>query len=91
MQQAVCDRRKNKSGKKKKPEKSAAPKTHNEIDSSPATTTNSRHRATKHVTRVSAYCPASIDPGFVVIGLVQLSQLVKTTNVTHTQRQRLIK
>ena len=41
-------------------------------------------RATKHVPRVSLYSPASIDPGFVEIGLVQLSQSVKTTNVTHT-------
>ena len=33
--------------------------------------------------------PASIDPGFVEIGLIQLSQSVKTTNVTcmHAHRQ----
>ena len=31
--------------------------------------------------------PASIDPGFVKIGLVQLSQSVKTTNVTHANRR----
>ena len=53
-------------------------------NSSPATATTSRRRATKHVPRVSPYSPASIDPGFVEIGLVQLSQSVKTTNVTHT-------
>ena len=43
--------------------------------------------ATKHVPRVSPYSPASIDPEFVEIGLVQLSQSVKTTNVTHTLTQ----
>ena len=30
------------------------------------------------------YCPAPVDPRFVEIGLVQLSQSVKTTKVTHT-------
>ena len=62
----------------------AAPKTHHEIHSSPATATTSRRRATKHVPRVSPYSPASIDPEFVEIGLVQLSQSVKTTKATHT-------
>ena len=33
-----------------------------------------RRRAAKHVPRVSPHSPASIDPGFVKIGLVQLSQ-----------------
>ena len=71
--------------KKKKHEKNAPPsKTHHEIHSSPATASNSRRHARKHVTRVSPYCLASINPGFVKIGLVQLSQSVKTTNVTHT-------
>ena len=74
--------------RKKNTKKSAAPKTHNEIHSSPATATTSRGRATKHVPRVSPYSPASIDPGFVEIGLVQLSQSVKNTNVTHTHRRR---
>ena len=46
--------------------------------------TTSRQLTTKRVPRVSPYSPASIDPGFVEIGLVQLSQPVKTTNVTHT-------
>ena len=55
----------------------AALKTHHETHSSPATATISRRRATKHVLRVSPYSPASIDPGFVEIGLVQLSQSVK--------------
>ena len=39
----------------------------------------------KHVPRVSPYSPDSIDPGFAEIGLVQLSQSVKTTKVTHTR------
>ena len=38
----------------------------------------------KHVPRVSLHSPASVDPGLVKIGLVQLSQSVKTTNVIHT-------
>ena len=66
----------------------APPKTQHEIHNSPvtATATTSRRRATKHVPRVSPYSPASINPGFVEIGLVQLSKSVKATNdVTHTQ------
>ena len=54
----------------------AAPKIHHEIHSSPATATTSRRHATKYVPRVSPYSPASIDPGFVEIGLVQLSQSI---------------
>ena len=68
----------------------AAPKTHHEIQSSPAIATTSRRRATKHVPRVSPYSPAPIDPGFVESGLVQLSQSVKTTMLhifTQTGRQ----
>ena len=65
----------------------ASPQSHHEIHSSPATATTSRRSATKHVPRVSRYSAASKDPGFVEIGLVQLSQSVKTTNVTHTHRQ----
>ena len=53
-----------------------------EVHCSPATATTSRRRATKHVPCVSPNMPVSIDPGFVEIGLVQLSQSVKTTNVT---------
>ena len=71
----------------KKHENPAAPTTHHEIHSSPATATTSTRRALKHVPRVSPYSPASIDPGFVEIGLVQLSQSVKMTNVTHTHIQ----
>ena len=68
MQQAVCDRRKKQNEEKKRKKNPAPPKTHHEIHSSPATVTNSRRRATKHVSRVSPYSPASIDPGFVEIG-----------------------
>ena len=63
--------------KEKSTKKNARPKTHHEIYSSPATATTSRRRATKHVPRLSPYSPASIDPGFVEIGLVQLSQSSK--------------
>ena len=76
--------KKKKNRKNKTTKNSAAPKTHHEIHSSPATATPSRRRATKHVPRVSPYLLASIDPGFVEIGLVELSQSVKTTYVTHT-------
>ena len=77
------------SKKKKKTKKeitteSAPTKTHHQIHSSSAPATTSERRATKHVPRVSPYSPASIDPGFVEIDLAQISQLVKTTNVTHT-------
>ena len=93
MQQAVCVRRKK--NEKKHTGNLAVPKTPHEIHSSPATATFSGRHATKHVQRVSPYSLASIDPGCVEIGLVQLSQSVKTTNVTHalTHRQtdRLIK
>ena len=81
--------KKKQNAKKKKNEiNPAAPKTHHEIHRSSATATTSRRRATKHVPRGSPYSPASIDPGFVEIGLVQLSQSVKTTNVTHTLTDR---
>ena len=49
---------------------------------------NTRGHARKHVPRVSPCSPASIDPEFVEVGLVQLSQSVKTTNVTHCQTHR---
>ena len=64
--------------------KFAPPETHHEMHSRPVTATNSRRRAAKHVSRVSPHSPACIDPGFAEIGLVQLSQSVKTTSVTHT-------
>ena len=69
MQNAVCVRRKKKSGEKST-KKFAPPKTHHESHSSPATATNSRQRATKHVPRGSPYsCASVIDPGFVEISL----------------------
>ena len=77
-------RSKTKKSKEKSTEKSAPPPiTHHEIHSHSATATNSRQHARKHVTRVSPYCPASIDPGSVEIGLEQLSQSAKTANVTY--------
>ena len=77
MQQAVCVRRKTNEQKTRSP---VALKTHPEIHSSPATVTNSRRCATKHVPRVSPYSLTSIDPEFVEIGLEQLSQSVTTTS-----------
>ena len=71
----------------KDPKKSAPPKTPHEIHSSQATATTSRRLATKHFPRASPYSPASIDPGFVEVSLVQLSQSVKTTNVTRNDGQ----
>ena len=76
--QAGCVRRKKTKTKTRNP---AAPKTHHDIHSSPATAITSRRRAIKHVPRVSQYSPASIDPGFVEIDRVQLSHSVKMTNV----------
>ena len=73
-----------KKSKKTKTIKIHPAQTHRHIHSSPATATNSRRRAMRHVPRISPYSPASIGPGFAEIGLVQLSQSVRTTNVTHT-------
>ena len=73
--------------KKKKRKESAPPKTHHEIHSSPATGTTSRRFVTKNIPCLSPRSPASVDPGFVEIDLVQLSQTVKTTSVTHAHRQ----
>ena len=62
------------SKKKRKIEKKgknpAPPKTHHETHISQATATTSRRRVKKHVPRVSPYSHASIDTGFVEIGLV---------------------
>ena len=88
MQQAVCAFKEKKVGKKIKHEKSHRTKTHHEIRSSPATATTSRRRAKKHVLRVIPYSPVSINSGFVEIGLVQLSQSIKVTNVTHAHSDR---
>ena len=88
MQQAVCVRRKkNKSKKNNDTKKSAAPKIHHEIHSSLATATKTRWRATKHAPRVSPYSPASIDHGFVEIGLVQLSQSISENDECYTYTQ----
>jgi len=46
-----------------------------------------RDGARRNIPRVSPYSPASMDPGFVEIDIVQLSQAVNTTNVTHTDTQ----
>ena len=88
LEQVVCVRRKKKNRKKKNTKTSAPPTTHREIHSSPATATTSRRCAMKHVPRVRPHSPASIDPGFVEISLVQLSRTVKTTNVTYTPAHR---
>ena len=77
-----------KKNEKKKRKNPASPKTHHEIHSSPVTATTSRRCATNHVPRVSPCSPASIDPE-LGIGFVQLSQSVKTRNVTHTHTDRL--
>ena len=89
MQQAVCVRWGKKNGKKKNEKKSAPSKTHHEIHSSPATATASRRHETKHVPRVSLYSPASIDPGFVEIGLVQTALAIRNNDecYTYTDRQ----
>ena len=76
--------KRNKFGKKTSRKNLAPPKTHHETHISPAAATTSRQTATKHVPRVRPHSPASVDPEFVKIGLVQLSQSLKTTNVTHT-------
>ena len=88
---AVCRVRSKKKNRRKKGRKKnpPRPKTHHETHISPATATTSRRRAKTHVPRVSPYSPASIDTGFVEIGLVQLSQSVKTTNsMLHTRTHR---
>ena len=81
----AAGRVRSKKKKRRKTRNPAAPLTHHEIHSIPATVTTSRRRETKHVPRVSPYLPASMDPGFVDIRLVQLSQSVNTPNIAHTQ------
>ena len=57
----------------------AAPKTHHEIQSSPAIATTSRRRAVKQVSLVSQYShSSSIDPGLVEIGLASIHPYVYT-------------
>ena len=84
MQQAVRDRRRKTKLEKNTEKTSAPPKTHHEIHGSPATASNSRRHARKHVPRINPYSPASIDPEFVELGLVKLSQSAKTAIVAHT-------
>ena len=49
-------------------------------------------RDKKKAPRVGPYSPAYMDPGFMEIGFVQLSQSEKTTNsMSHTYTHRLIK
>ena len=69
---------------KKKTRKNPPHPEHHDSHSSPRTATTSRRHATKHVPHVSPYSLDSKDAGFVEIGLVQLSQSVKRTSVTHT-------
>ena len=57
--------------------------THHETHIHTATVPTTRRHAKKHAPCVSPCSLASIDSGFVEIGLAQLSQSVKTTNVTH--------
>ena len=76
--------RSKKKNRKKNAKKSSPPKTHHNIHSGPAIATTSRQRATKYVPRFSPYSLASINPGFVDVSLVQLSQSLKTTNVKNT-------
>ena len=64
-----------------------ARKTHHEIHSSPVTAITSKQWSTKNVSRVGPCQHASIDLGYVVICLVQLSQSVITTKVTQKQIQ----
>ena len=71
---------------KKKHENFHPRRRHHECHS-PATVTNSIQRATKHVQSVSPYSFASIGPAVEEIGLAQVTQSVKTTNVTSTHRQ----
>ena len=85
MQQAVCVRSNFVLAKTQKHKEIRPTQYTPRIHSSLATMTTSRRHATKHVPRVSPCSPASIDPGLVEIGLVPLSQSVKTTNVTTTQ------
>ena len=82
--------RSKKKNRKKNKKKITPSKTYHESHSSPATVTTSRRCTKNHVPCVSQYSPAFIDTGFVEIGLVQLSQSAKTTNVKHTLTHRQI-
>ena len=71
---------------KKTREKIRPTQTPHEIHSTPATASNARRHARKHVPHVSPYSPASMDPGFTEIGLVQLSVSKNDECYTHTDR-----
>ena len=86
MQQAVCVRRKKTTKTKTKTKKTPHPK--HTTKSTAARRPRPPRDGMKHVPRVSPYSLASMDPGFVEIGLVQLSQSVKTTNVTYTYTEQ---
>ena len=83
------------SKKKKIEEKKSKKKKHRKIFPTQNTPRNPQqpgHRVQletacdEHAPRVSPFSPDSIDPGFVEIGLVQLSQSVKATNsMSHTR------
>ena len=79
MQQAVCVRKKKEEKKNEKSHRTQnTPRNSQQLG-------DRDHLETafdEHVPRVRPHSPASIDPGFVEIGLVKLSQSVKTTNVT---------
>ena len=88
----VRSKTKNIREKKTNTSEHAPPKTHHEIHSSPAIATTLRRRAAKHVPCISPYSPASIDPGFVEIGLVQLALAISKSDewmcYTNTDRHR---
>ena len=63
---------------------------HHESHSSPVTVTTSRWRAKTHVSHIRPYSAASIDPGFVEIGFVQLSPSAKNDECyTHIHTDQL--
>ena len=87
--QAVCVRRK-KNSKENYIKKNITIPPHHKIDSSRATATTSRRRATKGDPRVSLCSPASIDHG-VVEPRTALAIRRNDECYTHKQTNRLIK
>ena len=87
MQQALCVRRKQKIEKKKTQKKVRPTQNTPRNPQQPGDRDHLETAREKNVLCVSPYSPASIDTAFVEIGLVQLSESVKTTNVTHTHTQ----
>ena len=79
MQQAVCVRR-----KKNRKKTRISSRTRSTQRNPPQPVDRDHLETACDETRPErSLMPASIDTGFVEIGLVQLSQTVKTTNVTH--------